>query len=146
LSSGFFRQLAVEFQAPGDFAAAYVIAHEMGHHVQNLTGVLAQVRRASAEHRAWANELSILQELQADCFAGVWGHSTYERRMIDRGDLEEALRAPAAVGDDRIQRRTTGRIDPESWNHGSSEQRRSWWPRGYEAGDPDACNTFAGGD
>jgi predicted metalloprotease len=144
LDAGFFRQLAVEFQAPGDFAAAYVIAHEMGHHVQNLTGITSAVMRASAEDPANANELSIGLELQADCLAGVWGHSTYEREMIDRGDLEEALRAAAAVGDDRIQQRTTGRIDPESWTHGSSEQRQSWWLRGYEAGDPDACNTFSG--
>ena len=111
---------------------------------QNVVGVFAQVQQAIAERRADAQELSIRIELQADCFAGVWGHSTYERDMIERGDLTEALRAAEAVGDDRIQRRTTGRIDPESWTHGSSEQRRSWWLRGYEAGDPDACNTFSG--
>jgi uncharacterized protein len=145
LETGFFRQLAVEFHAPGDFAQAYVIAHEMGHHVQNVTGILAQVQQATLHHEEPPNELSIRSELQADCFAGVWGHSTYERRLLDRGDLEEALRAAAAVGDDRIQRRTTRRINPESWTHGSSEQRRSWWLRGYTTGDPDACDTFSGG-
>jgi predicted metalloprotease len=144
LDAGFFRQLAVEFRAPGDFAQAYVIAHEVGHHVQNLTGVLSQVQQAISDASAAPNELSVRMELQADCLAGVWGHSTYERRMLERGDLEEALRAAAAVGDDRIQRRTTGRIDPETWTHGASEQRRSWWLRGYTAGDPDACDTFSG--
>ena len=143
LDTGFFRQLAVEFRAPGDFAQAYVIAHEVGHHVQNITGILPQVQGAMAKRRAAAHELSIRMELQADCLAGVWGHSTYERGMLERGDLDEALRAAAAVGDDRIQRRTTGRINPETWTHGSSEQRRTWWLRGYTAGDPDACDTFS---
>jgi predicted metalloprotease len=145
LEAGFFRELAVEFHAPGDFADAYVVAHEMGHHVQNLAGILAQVMAAARHGSAPPNELSIRLELQADCFAGVWGHSTYERGMLERGDLEEALRATAAVGDDRIQRRTIGRIDPETWTHGSSEQRRSWWLRGYTTGDPDACDTFSDG-
>jgi uncharacterized protein len=145
VDTAFFRQLAVEFHAPGDFAQAYVIAHEMGHHVQNLTGVFAQVDRAVREGRGDRGELSIATELQADCFAGVWGHSTYERQMLERGDLEEAIRAAEAVGDDRIQAKTTGRIAPESWTHGSSKQRRFWYLRGYEAGDPDACNTFAAG-
>ena len=104
LDTGFFRQLAVEFRAPGDFAQAYVISHEMGHHVQNVTGVFSQVQAATAADPELANELSIRTELQADCLAGVWGHSTYERDMLERGDLEEALRAAAAVGDDRIQR------------------------------------------
>jgi predicted metalloprotease len=143
LDAGFFRQLAVEFHAPGDFAAAYVIAHELGHHVQHLTGITAQVNEAMAEGQAPPNELSIRQELQADCFAGVWGHSTYERRMIDNGDLDEALRAAAAVGDDRIQEKVSGRIDPETWTHGSSEQRKTWYLRGFESGDPDACDTFS---
>jgi hypothetical protein len=142
LDPGFFRRLAVEFRAPGDFAQAYVIAHEMGHHVQEVTGVLAQVMQAVAagEER---NELSIRVELQADCLAGVWGHSTYERDMLERGDLDEALRAVAAVGDDRVQQRTTDRIDPETWTHGSSQQRRTWWLRGYATGDPDDCDTFS---
>jgi uncharacterized protein len=144
LDAGFFRQLAVEFRAPGDFAQAYVIAHEMGHHVQNVTGVLAQVQQAIVAGQGDRNELSIRIELQADCLAGVWGHSTYERNMLERGDLDEALRAAAAVGDDRIQQKTTGRIDPETWTHGSSDQRRAWWLRGYAAGDPDSCDTFSG--
>ena len=143
LDAGFVRQLAVEFRAPGDFAQAYVIAHEVGHHVQNVTGVLPQVQQALAERVAPPDELSIRMELQADCLAGVWGRSTYERGMLERGDLDEALRAAAAVGDDRIQRRTTGRINPESWTHGSSEQRLSWFSRGFEAGEPGACDTFS---
>jgi uncharacterized protein len=139
----FFRQLAIEFQAPGDFAQAYVIAHELGHHVQNVTGIMAQVNQAIAERVEPPNELSIALELQADCLAGVWGHSTYERGMLDSGDLDEGLRAAAAVGDDRIQARTSGRIDPETWTHGSSEQRREWFVRGFESGDPADCDTFA---
>lgn len=144
LDLGFFRELAVEFHAPGDFAQAYVLAHEFGHHVQNLTGIFAQVdalARAGVEPR---NLLSIRQELQADCLAGVWGHSTYSRGLLDRGDLDEALRAAAAVGDDRIQRRVTGQVNPETWTHGSSSQRRAWFARGFEAGDPAACDTFSG--
>jgi predicted metalloprotease len=143
LDPGFFRQLAVEFRAPGDFAQAYVVAHELGHHVQTLTGITQQVDEARASDPALSNALSIPLELQADCFAGVWGHSTYDRGLIDRGDLDEALRAVAAVGDDRIQKRTIGRIIPEAWTHGSSAQRRSWYLRGFETGDPGACDTFA---
>ena len=143
LDPRFFRELAVEFRAPGDFAQAYVIAHEVGHHVQNITGITAQVNRWMQEGAAPPNLLSIAMELQADCFAGVWGHSTYERRMLDEGDVEEALRAAAAVGDDRIQARTIGRIEPESWTHGSSEQRLTWFSRGFEAGEPGACDTFS---
>jgi uncharacterized protein len=143
LELGFFAKLAVEFRAPGDFAEAYVIAHEIGHHVQNLTGVTAQVEQAVRERRGRPNELSIRLELQADCLAGVWGHSTYERGLLERGDLDEGLRAAAAVGDDRIQRMTTGRINPETWTHGSSEQRRAWFVRGFESGDPAACDTFS---
>jgi predicted metalloprotease len=143
LDLGFFRELAVEFHAPGDFAQAYVLAHELGHHVQALTGVLEQVQAEEARQPEAAHVLSIATELQADCLAGVWGHSTYERRLLERGDLEEALRAAAAVGDDRIQQRTTGRIDPETWTHGSSEQRRGWYLRGFDAGDPAACDTFS---
>lgn len=143
LDLGFFRELALEFDAPGDFAQAYVLAHELGHHVQALTGVLEQVQAEQAQQPEAAHVLSVATELQADCLAGVWGHSTYERRLLERGDLEEALRAAAAVGDDRIQQRTTGRIDPETWTHGSSEQRRSWYLRGFDAGDPAACDTFS---
>jgi uncharacterized protein len=144
LDLGFFRELAQRFQAPGDFAQAYVIAHEMGHHVQTLTGITGQVQRAIAEGAANPNALSVRQELQADCLAGVWSYSTYERRLLERGDLEEALRAAAAVGDDRIQKQTTGRVDPETWTHGSSEQRRTWFLKGFDSGDPNACDTFSG--
>jgi predicted metalloprotease len=143
LELGFFRQLARRFNAPGDFAQAYVIAHELGHHVQNLMGVTAQVNAAMQEGLEPPNVLSIRMELQADCLAGVWGHSTYERGMLERGDLQEGLRAAAAVGDDRIQKSTTGRIDPETWTHGSSEQRLSWFLRGFESGTPEACDTFS---
>ena len=143
LEPGFFRDLAVEFRAPGDFAQAYVIAHEIGHHVQSLTGITMQQSDWIQEGAAPANLVSIAIELQADCLAGVWGHSTYDRGMLENGDIEEALRAAAAVGDDRIQARTTGTIDPETWTHGSSEQRLSWFSRGFEQGDPAACDTFS---
>jgi predicted metalloprotease len=143
LDPGFFRQLAVEFKAPGDFAQAYVLAHELGHHVQTLTGITQQVDEARASHPELSNALSIAVELQADCLAGVWAHSTYDRGLIDRGDLDEALRAAAAVGDDRIQKRTIGRVIPETWTHGSSAERRGWFERGFTAGDPNACDTFS---
>jgi predicted metalloprotease len=143
LDPAFFRELAVEFRAPGDFAQAYVVAHELGHHVQTLTGISQQVEAARASDPSVRNVLSIALELQADCLAGVWGHSTYDRGLLERGDLDEALRAAAAVGDDRIQKRTMGRVIPEAWTHGSAAQRRSWFLRGFEAGDPNACDTFA---
>jgi predicted metalloprotease len=142
LDLGFFRELNRRFGAPGDFAQAYVIAHEIAHHVQNLLGVSGSVRQASEENPDAANELSIMQELQADCFAGVWGHTTYQRRILERGDLEEGLTAAAAVGDDRIQQQATGTTNPETWTHGSSEQRTSWFRRGFDTGDADSCNTF----
>jgi predicted metalloprotease len=141
----FFRELAQRFDAPGDFAQAYVIAHEFGHHVQNVTGIFAQVGQATADGTAPPNELSILVELQADCLAGVWGHSTYERGLLERGDLDEGLRAASAVGDDRIQTTTTGQINPETWTHGSSDQRRAWFLRGFQGGDPNDCDTFSPG-
>jgi uncharacterized protein len=143
LEPGFFRDLAVEFRAPGDFAQAYVIAHEVGHHVQNLSGITMQQSRWIQEGAAPANLVSSAVELQADCLAGVWGHSTYDRGMLENGDIDEALRAAAAVGDDRIQARTAGRIDPETWTHGSSEQRLSWFSHGFERGVPAACDTFS---
>ena len=142
LDLGFFDELQHRFGAAGDFAQAYVIAHEVGHHVQNLLGINQKVRELQSEDPGQTNALSIEQELQADCLAGVWGHSTYERRILEQGDLEEGLNAAAAVGDDRIQRRTTGRVSPESWTHGSSAQRRTWFRTGFDTGDPDACNTF----
>jgi predicted metalloprotease len=139
----FFEVLAKHFQAPGDFAQAYVLAHEVGHHVQNLVGVFAQADEFIREGAAPQNRVSIAQELQADCLAGVWAHSTYDRGLLERGDLDEALRAAAAVGDDRIQKRSTGRVNPETWTHGSAEQRREWLARGFTKGDPGACDTFS---
>ena len=142
LDFGFFRELKAQFKAPGDFAQAYVIAHEIGHHVQNLLGTNERVDRAGRSDPGRANELSIRLELQADCYAGVWAFTTYERDKLEAGDLEEGLDAAAAVGDDRIQRKSGGRVNPETWTHGSSEQRMTWFKRGFEDGDPNDCNTF----
>ena len=136
----FFRDLDQRFGAPGDFAQAYVIAHEVGHHVQNVLGIFDQVRRQAG--RQDANQLSVLQELQADCLAGIWGHYAARKNLLEPGDAEEGLTAAAAIGDDRIQRRTQGRVTPESWTHGSSEQRVEWLKRGLDSGRLDACNTF----
>jgi hypothetical protein len=144
LELGFFRELERTFGAPGDFAQAYVIAHEVGHHVQTVLGTNAAVQRESREHPDDANELSVRLELQADCYAGVWAASVYERDVLSPGDVEEALTAAAAVGDDRIQERTQGRIDPETFTHGTSEQREEWFRTGFETGDPEACDTFSG--
>lgn len=144
LDLSFFRDLNVRFGAPGDFAQAYVIAHEIAHHVQQLTGVSDEVRRRSVEDESVANELSVRLELQADCLSGVWGFSTYERGILESGDLEEGLTAAAAIGDDRIQRQTTGEVNPETWTHGSSEQRVAWFRRGFDRGDAGACDTFSG--
>lgn len=145
LDLGFFRQLSQQFGARGDFAQAYVLAHEIGHHVQNLLGTMERVQSAQRSGSGDANDLSIRLELQADCFAGVWGYSTFQRDLLESGDLEEALNAAAAVGDDRIQERVTGRIDPESWTHGTAEQRMRWFQRGFDSGDPASCDTFSGG-
>jgi predicted metalloprotease len=144
LDLGFFRELSARFGAPGDFAQAYVIAHEFGHHVQNVLGIAGDVSRGQQEHPDEANELSVRLELQADCFAGVWAHSAYEEDLLESCDLEEGLDAAAAVGDDRIQRATRGRVDPESFTHGSAEQRTRWFRRGFESGDPNDCGTFSG--
>jgi predicted metalloprotease len=146
LDLDFFRELRSSFGAPGDFAQAYVLAHEVGHHVQNLLGVMSDVRSAQQRDPSQANELSVRVELQADCFAGVWGFSTFERNLLEGGDVEEGLRAAAAVGDDRIQERATGTTNPETWTHGSSEQRVRWFQRGFETGDPNACDTFSTDD
>ena len=143
LDVAFFRELDQRFRAPGDFAQAYVVAHEIGHHVQNITGIFAQVDRARRADPGQANQLSIRTELQADCLAGVWGHSTYERGLLESGDLEEGLAAAAAVGDDRIQSQVTGQVNPETWTHGSSEQRTKWFRRGFDSGDPASCDTFS---
>jgi uncharacterized protein len=137
------RVLARDFGAPGDFAQAYVLAHEYGHHVQTLLGVDEQVRDAVQSDPSRRNDLSIRQELQADCFAGVWGHSVYRASRLDPGDLEEALTAAAAVGDDRIQASVQGRITPETWTHGSSEERVRWFRRGFDSGEASSCDTFA---
>jgi predicted metalloprotease len=139
----FFRVLAEHFRAPGDFAQAYVLAHEVGHHVQALLGIFGQAQELVRDGAAPQNLVSIAQELQADCLAGVWAHSTYERGLLERGDLDEALRAAAAVGDDRIQREISGRVNPETWTHGSSEQRREWLARGFVDGRPSSCDTFS---
>ena len=139
---GFFRELDQKFGAPGDFAQAYVIAHEVGHHLQVLLGVSEQV--SAARQRASeteGNRLSVLQELQADCFAGVWGNHAGQK-MLQDGDVEEGLRAAAAIGDDTLQRRSQGRVSPESWTHGSSEQRVEWLRRGLSQGTIEACDTF----
>lgn len=143
LELGFFRALVEEFRGRGDFPQAYVVAHAIAHHVQVLTGITAQVERARRERRAPADELSLRVELQADCLAGAWSRSTYERGLLERGDLDEGLRAAAAVGHDRIERTTAGRVTPETWTHGSSEQRRAWFLRGFESGAPAACDTFS---
>lgn len=139
----FFRELSQRFKAPGDFAEAYVIAHEMGHHIQKLTGVSAQVATLQRKNPGDANELSVRLELQADCLAGVWAHSTYERDLLESGDLEEGLTAAAAVGDDRLEQQAGQNVNPESWTHGSSEQRQHWFKQGYDSGKAESCDTFS---
>jgi predicted metalloprotease len=143
LDLGFFQELQRQLGAPGDFAQAYVIAHELGHHVQNLLGTSDRVHRAAQRDRQGADSLSVRLELQADCYAGIWGHSTQRRDLLEQGDIDEALRATAAIGDDRLQRQATGTVQPEKWTHGSSEQRSRWFRRGLEQGSIDACDTFA---
>ena len=134
----FYRELEQRFGAPGDFAQAYVIAHEVGHHVQNILGIFEASRQQRARGLD-ANAISVRQELQADCFAGVWGH--YAQGQLDPGDVEEGLNAAAAIGDDRIQRRTQGQVTPETWTHGSSAQRVRWFRTGLQSGDLNACDT-----
>lgn len=150
---GFFRDLQTRFGASGDLAPAYVLSHEVAHHVQTVLGINQQVRDQQQADPSSANDLSIRMELQADCFAGVWASTVYvdttdrlegERILeLEPGEIHEALEAAAAVGDDRIQEAATGRIDPESWTHGSSEQRERWFQRGYDTGDPAGCDTFS---
>ncbi len=140
----FYEELKRRFKAPGDFAQAYVIAHEVGHHVQNLTGILPEFNRIRQRvSQAEANELSVRVELQADCLAGVWAHDTAQKGLLDEGDIEEALNAAAQIGDDAIQKRTQGYVVPESFNHGTSAQRMRWFRTGYEAGSISACDTFS---
>lgn len=145
LDLGFFEDLETRFGAPGDFAVAYVIAHEIGHHVQTLLGISSAVRSEAQRNPDQANELSIRQELQADCFAGVWTAQAEDAGtlVLEPGDIDEGLTAAAAVGDDRIQEAATGRIDPESWTHGSAEQRTRWFTNGYESADPNTCDTYS---
>ena len=131
---GFFDELNRRFKAPGDFAQAYVLAHEIGHHVQQQLGIEGKVRQQSQQNPGDANELSVRLELQADCFAGVWARSTYDRGILENGDLQEGLTAAAAVGDDRIQQQAAGRIDPETFTHGTSEQRAHWLQTGFDSG------------
>ena len=144
LDTSFFRDLKERFRAPGEFAQAYVIAHEVGHHVQNLLGISDKVREAQqGVSQSRANALSVRLELQADCFAGVWGNrADAAKRIIEPGEVEQALTAATAIGDDRLQRQAQGRIVPESFTHGTSEQRVRWFKRGFETGDINQCNTF----
>jgi len=137
LDFAFFNELQREFKAPGDFAQAYVIAHEFGHHIQNLTGIMDKVQRAGNNNR-----LSVALELQADCYAGVWANFAAKQNRLDPGDTDEALRAASAVGDDMIQKRTQGYVVPDSFTHGSSQQRQEYFARGYQSGDMRQCQTF----
>lgn len=139
---GFYDELKQRFGAPGEFAQAYVLAHEIGHHVQKLLGIEGKVRRLQQRDPSARNPLSVRLELQADCFAGVWGNSTGQRNLIDQGDIVAGLRAAAAVGDDRLQRMATGRVSPESFTHGSSAQRMRWFQQGLNSGRLSVCNTF----
>jgi len=149
LDLGFFDELRKRFGASGDFAEAYVLAHEVGHHVQTLMGTDARMRQLQSRNPSERNELSVRLELQADCYAGVWAHQTNKsgraatgRMEMESGDLEEGLRAASAIGDDRIQRMSTGHVFPDKFTHGTSEQRVTWLRRGFESGDPGGCNTF----
>ena len=142
LDLGFYDELRKRFGAPGDFAQAYVLAHELGHHVQHVLGTDARMRQAQQSKPSQANELSVRMELQADCYAGVWANSTSQRDMLDPGDIDEALGAAAAVGDDRIQQQTTGQVNVDSFTHGSAAQRSEWFKRGFQSGDPRSCSTI----
>ena len=139
---GFYDELKRRFGAPGEFAQAYVLAHEIGHHVQSLLGTEARVRQVQQQDPRSANELSVRLELQADCYAGIWGHSTSQRNLLEQGDVESGLNAAAAIGDDRIQRMSGGRVAPERWTHGSSAQRVEWFKRGLQSGRVETCDTF----
>jgi predicted metalloprotease len=139
----FFRDLQTRFRAPGDFAQAYVIAHEVGHHVQKLTGGFERVEGARGRGQAPSNQNSVRLELQADCYAGVWGHYADTMKQLDPGDIAEALNAATAIGDDRIQKQTQGRVVPDAFTHGSSEQRVRWFKRGFDSGSPKDCDTFS---
>lgn len=140
----FLVTLQNQFVATGDLAAQYIVAHEFGHHVQNLLGINEEMRRAQQEDPSRANQYSVALELQADCFAGAWARDAADRDLLDTPEeIEEALDAAAAVGDDAVQQQTSGRVDPESWTHGSSAQRVEWFRRGFQTGDPQRCTTFS---
>ena len=143
LDLAFFDELNQRFHADGDFARAYVIAHELGHHVQKLLGTEAKMRQAQQQNPSRANDLSVRLELQADCYAGVWGHSTEQRSIIDQSDVQAGLNAAAAVGDDRLQKMATGSVMPEKFTHGTSAQRAKWLQTGLDSGRIDACDTFS---
>ena len=140
---GFYDELKQRFGAPGQFAQAYVLAHEIGHHIQKIVGTEARVRRMNQGNRHVDNALSVKVELQADCYAGVWAHSTQQRNLLEQGDIQSALGAAAAVGDDRLQRMSTGHVTPDSFTHGSSAQRMHWFQQGFDSGSIADCNTFA---
>ena len=142
----FYKQLRADLGAPGDFAQAYVIAHEFGHHCQNVLGIDDMVRRETARDKSRENDLSVRTELQADCLAGVWAHSTAQRKLIESGDIEGSLTAAAAIGDDRLQKMAGKPVRPETFSHGSSAQRVKWFRRGFEQGTLEACDTFAARD
>lgn len=144
LDLSFFRDMQTRLKAPGDFARAYVIAHEVAHHVQNLTGTLQKLE-GQRGNAAGATGTAVRMELQADCYAGVWGHHAGGMKQLDAGDIEEALGAASAIGDDRLQKQSQGRVVPESFTHGTSEQRVRWFKRGLDSGNPKDCNTFAAG-
>jgi uncharacterized protein len=139
---GFYDELQRRFGAPGQFAQAYVLSHEIGHHIQNLLGIEKKVRSLRQSNPGASNGLSVRMELQADCFAGIWAKSTQQRNLLEAGDVESAMGAAAAVGDDRLQKMSTGRISPESFTHGTSAQRMEWFQRGFTSGDLNSCNTF----
>ena len=139
----FYDELKQRFGAPGEFAQAYVLAHEIGHHVQKLIGIENKVRQLQSQNPGQANPLSVKMELQADCLAGVWAHSTQQRGLLEAGDVQSALGAAAAVGDDHIQKMARGRVQPETFTHGTSEQRMNWFNQGFNSGSISSCNTFA---
>jgi predicted metalloprotease len=139
----FFDELSRRFGAPGQFAQAYVLAHELGHHVQKILGIEGKVQELRSRDSRTSNPLSVKLELQADCFAGVWAHSTEQRGLLEKGDAESALSAASAVGDDHLQKMSTGRVSPESFTHGSSAQRMQWFKAGMDGGKVSACNTFS---
>jgi predicted metalloprotease len=139
---GFYSELKDRFGASGEFAEAYVLAHEIGHHIQNLLGIERKMRAAQRSDPQLSRKYSVALELQADCFAGIWGHSTQQRNLLEAGDLDSALNAAAAVGDDRLQKMSTGQVNPETFTHGSSAQRKTWFDRGFNDGTIESCNTF----